>query len=367
MIRTDISDNLLKNFEKRMKQINIGRSFYVTKCPEYISTMFKDEQGLEILNNIIVFVLLFIQECTLSNVTECTHADISEFIKNIIPLLPESVKITDPGLLANYIIVNVLQNKGRMKDFYTYYQKEHGFKNMSISLIDEKNSSYMLTDDTFDFFYRGNEIDSQLEYSITRFKLQEYMKRKNYGEAYSQSRELLQRLRNMNNHMDSFIQRCKENIHKIDEDEFTEISQRYHNLIEEEQKQLSDIRKNAKNEVRLMKEAAENGVDNEDYRRNKQALEGVINNLDVVLNEQRGVINKRAAMNQSYRDILKNSYSISVVEHMNFDEDIIQKMYKMNYEGIIRLASELKNIVSQCGRRFLKHSLILRLVTKVFI
>ena len=49
------------------------------------------------------------------------------------------------------------------------------FKKMPVRLVNEEKGSYHLTDDVFDFLYRSKEIESELDYSVTRFKMQEYM------------------------------------------------------------------------------------------------------------------------------------------------------------------------------------------------
>ena len=118
---------------------------------------------------------------------------------------------------------------------------------MTVRLVNEEKESYYLTDDAFDFLYRSKEIESELDYSVTRFKMQEYMKRKNYSEALSQSRELVARLRNMSRSLDDFMLRCRENITKITVDEYERIIGQFRNLMTDEQKELEDIQKSGQN------------------------------------------------------------------------------------------------------------------------
>jgi lipopolysaccharide export LptBFGC system permease protein LptF len=125
---------------------------------------------------------------------------------------------------------------------------------MPIRLVNEEKGSYHLTDDVFDFLYRSKEIESELDYSVTRFKMQEYMKRKNYSEALSQSRELVARLRNMSHSMDDFIMRCRENIAKITVDEYERIVGQFRNLMYDEQKELEEMTmKELRAQIEIMK------------------------------------------------------------------------------------------------------------------
>lgn len=324
-LRSELSE-LLSGFEKRMKFINIVRCLLDYKYPDHIREMIPDKR---ILDNMIVAVLVFIKDRTLGTEQTCTIADVERFLEDFTVVLPANYN-TNPKVLARYIIVDVLQSGGLMAEFTTFYSASESFEPMSIRLINEEKGSYHLTDDAFDFLFRSKEIESELDYSVTRFRMKEYMRRDNYEDALDASRELVSRIRNMKVSMDDFLLRCREDISKITVDQYETVVGRIRSLLEDEYKELIEIQAAAKERAKNLEEALQNGVGTDDTQKHRSALKEIIENISLTIDEQRTLINKKASLSESYQALIRDNFVVNRFERLNFERDILSPLRKMD-------------------------------------
>lgn len=323
-LRSELKE-LLSGFEKRMKFINIVRCLLEYRYPDEIRAMIPEKR---ILDNVIVAVLVYIKDRTLGTDQRCTMSDIENFVEDFSVVLPDGENI-DASVLARYIIVDVLQNGGVLTEFLTFNSESESFDMMPVRLINEEKNSYHLTDDAFDFLFRSKEIESELDYSITRFRMKEYMKRDNYEEALSASRELVSRIRNMKISMDDFLQRCREDISGITVDQYENVILRIRTLLESEYKELTDIQDEAKERERLLEDAQEKGVSGEDVHKNRMALREIIKNISDTIEEQRILINKKTSLADSYQALIRDNFAADRFKRLNFEKEIMRPLRSM--------------------------------------
>ena len=96
--------SVLDGFENRMKFINIMQCFVRNSFPDHIRKMIHGES--QILTNIIIAVMVFIEEKTLGIHQSCSMTDIAEFIEEFSLLLPKEYDI-EPKQMARYIVIEV--------------------------------------------------------------------------------------------------------------------------------------------------------------------------------------------------------------------------------------------------------------------
>ncbi len=345
-MRSDFKQEM-DGIEQRSYCVNIVRSFVVSSCPRDIRDMFgiKEVENTDYINeetykkydhliNVIMQVLVHIAHRTLAEDKKCDMKDIINFLDNIIPTLPSKCHVTDSKRLAAYIVVNVLQNNGNPFEYEVYDSREERYKKTYVRLIRESEHQYFLENDAFDFLFRSKELGDEYEYEIDTFRLIVSMKHQNYQLALRTSQNLLYTLRHMMNLMDSYIQRCRENIHKVDKEEYEKIISSYSDIISSEQKELKEIKKNAEKKVEDLKKVINKGIDDENTKENKQRLMEVVDNLSVILRGQRELINKKNRMSEIYLNLIKDSFSISLIERMNFDKDIMRRLRNTDVDFI---------------------------------
>jgi hypothetical protein len=101
-------------------------------------------------------------------------------------------------------------------------------------------------------------------------------------------------------------------------------------LLDNEHQELEILQQDVEDRIATLQEAMETGVKLEETKKNRIALNEITRNIETVIEEQRSMINKGYSTTDSYRELLRNSYSINHFERMNFERDIMQPLRRVN-------------------------------------
>ena len=271
------SKELLQDFEKRMRFVNLIKYWLQRSKPTEIRELLHNDDDKT--DNLILMIMVFIMDSTLRYGERCTKQDIAAFLRELADVYgyeSESAKI-----LTDYIVTDVLQGGGKVRRFDTFDSHEEEFcEQGSLILIEQQSGSYVLTNEAYEFLFRTKEIDSELDFSVNRFKLQEFIKRGNYGKALRESRELVSRVRNLKTRMDDFMLRCRTNISEVSIDEYEEIVTQVKDSFEDENKQLGDIRTLISAKWQAIADAEIKKDEN--IGQTEQEIREILENIDIV-------------------------------------------------------------------------------------
>lgn len=288
------SKELLQDFEKRMRFVNLIKYWLQRSKPTEIREILHNDDDKT--DNLILMVMVFIMDNTLRYGERCTKQDITVFLRELADIYgyePEEAKT-----LTDYIVTDVLQS-----------------------------GSYVLTNEAYEFLFRTKEIDSELDFSVSRFKLQEFIKRGNYGKALRESRELVSRVRNLKTRMDDFMLRCRINISEVSIDEYEDIVDQVRDSFENENKQLSDIRSLVSAKLQAFA-VAEIKEDRQICQTEKEIHE-ILENIDTVISEQSRVFNQKFTLSELYADLLDDSFSYLQAGHFDIEQELLLPLQKM--------------------------------------
>ena len=321
------SKELLQDFEKRMRFVNLIKYWLQRSKPREINELLHNDDDKT--DNLILMVMVFIMDSTLRYGERCTKQDITAFLRELADVYdyePESAKI-----LTDYIVTDVLQSNGKVRSFDTFYNSDEQFKDQrSLILIEQKSGSYVLTNEAYEFLFRTKEIDSELDFSVNRFKLQEFIKRGNYGKALRESRELVSRVRNLKTRMDDFMLRCRTNISEVSIDEYEEIVAQVRDSFEDENKQLSDIRTLVSAKLQAIADAQINQNDN--IGQTEQEIREILENIDTVISEQSRVFNQKFSLSELYANLLDDSFSYLQAGRFDLEQELLLPLQKMQLQ-----------------------------------
>ncbi|WP_070040552.1 hypothetical protein [Robinsoniella peoriensis] len=331
--------DFLEGFEKRMGFAAVVDSIVNRKNTNMeIEGWFQGEE----LDNLFFTLLVYIMEQTLNENDECTLENIARFLDDILPAYQKKWPFDQVMRLAEYMVKDILQNKGTVKNYGIMDYGRH-WHDIQVRLISDKITAdnkiiYQLTDQGYDFLFRTKEIDKEMDFKLEQLKLKMLLKRKNYKHALKQSRDLISMLRQKKREMESFIDRVRQNIHTIDRGEHERLLLETYNLIDEEYEDMLEMKEAVvKDEDRIGREIEESGYSDETMNNALYNLNLIKRNIQIVIGEQRNLIGKRFNMNDIYEETIRNSFYASVVKRFDFQKEIMDEMEKVNSKNVSNL------------------------------
>lgn len=330
---------LLQDFEKRMRFVNLIKYWTQRSKPADIRELLHNDDDKT--DNLILMVLVFIMDSTLRYGERCTKKDITDFLCELSDIYGYSSENAEQ--LTDYIVTDVLQSGGKIRSFDTFQSSENQFREQSsLILIEQQSGSYVLTNEAYEFLFRTKEIDSELDFSVNRFKLQEFIRRGNYSKALRESRELVSRVRNLKTRMDDFMLRCRTNISEVSVDEYEDIVAQVRNSFEDESKQLSEIRILVVAKLQAIADAAIQ--DKRNIGQTEHEIREILANIDMVISEQSRVYNQKFSLSELYAKLLDDSFSYLHSGHFDFEQELLLPLRRFsadNAKDISRLFQPL--------------------------
>jgi hypothetical protein len=293
------------------------------------------------MENLILSALVFIMDKTLSEEEECTLENIGSFLASIVPNYLDNHEDVDAKTLAEYIIKDILQNGGEAR-YFPIIKYGEGFKQYRVKLIDDKIKEldkgykviYQLSDQGYDFLFRTKEVEEEINFTIEELKLRELIKRKNYKKAITQSKSLVQMIRQKKKDVLGFIQRIKENIYEVDIGEFESLVKSTYDLLAEEYGIMNEIKEMITlSQQRLKEEEDKHGILDEDMKKAKSEISTIIRNIHTTINEQQDLILQRHSLSRIYIETIGDSFVQTVQRRFDLGKVIIEPLERMSQEN----------------------------------
>lgn len=375
------TEELLAGFESRMKFVNIIKYIKKHSFTDEIKEFFPGNQ--DIMDNLVISLLLFIMDSALRYGEKCTKRDISRFLGELSEVYGYPADKSD--ILTEFIVTDVLRNGGRLVDFDTYISSNGvagDFRPQSTIILTDNKGCYDLTEEAYDFLFRTKEIDTELDFSVSRFKLREFIKRGNYSKVLGESNELVSRVRKLKGQMNSFILRCKTNISKVSSVSYEENE---NNIVKstEDNKHIFARKEAVKKEERdILKELDSLNRKNDRFdeiciKMNEfygilgeiSENEGSIRSLDKRISEiNEGLENANklsseyeerqrvlAAQRSEYTGVISEteggSSGVQCDELLSENYDILKARYEASKQKFSEDKGELSENISKCGRK----------------
>lgn len=308
------------------------------------------------IENLLVMVLVYLMDCTLRYNRNSTLDGVSWFLAEAVPLFGKTYP--DYSQLASYLVTDILQNKGERRSFYLYNSDKGAMEEYVFRLVDSRENEqhhvvYQLTDEAYNLLFRTKEIDADLDFSVERFKLKEFVRRRNYTQALEQSRELVARIREQKASISLFLDRCRENIARVTVSEYETVARSTQNLLSEEFGELEAIKEDVLAAEEKVKRDIESGDQSLKALKSRQEIAEILYNLDLTLEEQKSLINRRYSLSGLYQELLLEGLRFSNTKRFSIEEKILKPMEQQGMKHLSKFGQLTAPLFRPCPIRIL--------------
>ena len=338
----------LTQFSKRMEVVAVVDSMVgrINKNQE-MERLFSEGE----LDNILMSVLVFIMEMTLSEEQDCTISAITDFLAGILPSFGKQMSLSECEALSRYLIKDILQNKGEIR-ITRIMDYSSGMKDFSVRLVADKLGDnnqilYELTKQGFDFLFRTKEVDDELGFEIEAIRLRMLINKKNYKKATSQSKYILAMLIEKRNELRQFEQQLRYNIYSVSGEQYDEVVRNVDTMLHEEYEIMREIERMLElAQTRLNEEIRVYASPDEKSRAAQVEIFYITENVQRALALQRELLIKCNDLRTLYLSMLQDALLFQQVRRFDIEEQILTRMERLRFADAISLGEFRANLLT---------------------
>jgi len=346
----------LEKFSKRMEFVAAADSIVARRNKtQDIERQFQSEE----LDNIIMSVLVFIMETTLTEEQDCTIDAITNFLSEILPTYGKHMSAADLEELSRYLVKDILQNKGEPLSYpivdYPGRITDFPVRLVADKLTNDHKVLYELTKQGFDFLFRTKEVDDELGFEIEAIRLKMLISKKNYKKAMSQSKYIGSMLREKGNELRQFEQQLRNDIFSVTGNQYEAIVSNLLAMLNEQyviMQEIDNMLDLARN--RLDEESRLYHAHDEKLRTAREEIVRISENVQHALNMQRVLLTKCDSLKKLYLTLLTESMAYHRIKRFDMDEQILKRIERLALTGmrdLIRFRSGLLTPLLMPGMR----------------
>jgi hypothetical protein len=354
----------LERFSKRMELVAVVDSIVGRKNRKLeTESQFSDGE----LDNILMSILVFIMETTLTEEQDCTLGAITDFLASILPSYGKQASIAECEDFARYLIKDILQNKGEMRS-NPIMDYSAGMRDFPVRLVADKLGNnneilYELTKQGFDFLFRTKEVDDELGFEIEAIRLKLLIIKKNYKKAMSQSKYILAMIMEKRNELRQFEQQMNHDLFSVSGEQYNELVRTVNMMLHEEyevMKEISNMLKQA--QEHLDEENRRNSSLDEKSRLAQQDIYYISQNVERALGMQWELLVKCSEIDKLYRSLLVNSLEFHQMKRFDIEEQILRPMEQFSFKEAAQINKVRAELLSPLFFPDIKRTLNLALV-----